>query len=590
MALTLAVISTRSTDEVAKASGKHGVAHTLVLDEGLLVGPDGGAETLWSASDKDEMRNTAQEVSERAWTQFKPGIVSDADQLAAIVVAASKLDVYWDFCSYYRNSKLLERAAQKLNPTRIEWRSEEALPRVATSAAVRSSKLPAWATKTEGGATGWLKRTKWEWTARAIAGSLEKSHAVGTPVAGIDVLGVFDVRNAGMIQSVGRVVGYLNQSGRNVVGVSMHSHVTQQARASSGMNDVRPLARFSRLGDVGQALGDLPAVSRVVRRLGTLAHSDPTVHAAIQHAFRGLHSGYVLQTLLDLRAVERMLDALTPRSIVLASDAHRYSRLVVAAAARRQVPTFVLQHGAPAQAHFFTPVVADYMLAWGPWCRDWFVERGTPERRVHAVGFVRASERKEFRSADHGLRPKATRLLFAAQPIANHITEELLGVVRQALELDPALTVKVRPHPGEGRRDAIQEMLGRWPQETAVRCNVSSQGWPLEQDLNETDIVVMAQSTVGIDALAAGVPVFLLVHSGISEPIPFREFGCVVEVEAAGDIVAGLKSIQDASFVADLAAAAARFLEAYVGRVGSDAVAEASRIIGEIASTQAGSI
>lgn len=577
------MVSNRSSDVAHKDSA----SHTLLLDEGVLVGPDGLVEPLWSVDDKDEMRAAAQDVSERAWPVFEPAGTESADQLGAVVAAASKLDVYWDFCSYFRNARLLERSVQRVNPSVIEWRVDAVLPRVGTSAVVKSSRMPALAKKAEGGATAWLKRTKWEWSARALAGLLERSGAHASPEAGIDVLGVFDVRNAGMVQSVGSVIGHISRLGGTTVGVSMHAQVTKQARTLSGVDDMRPLVKFSRVADVWQALRVLPAVERAVRRFGSATHSDldPAVDDAAQDALRGLHAGYILQTLLDYRAMGRMLDALRPKSIVLASDAHRYSRLMVAAAAKRQVPTFVLQHGAPAQAHFFTPVVADYMLAWGPWCRTWFLDRGTPERKVHAVGFVRARERKEFPTAAR----RATKLLFAAQPISDHVTEELLGMLRQALELSPALTVTVRPHPGEGRRSAIHEMLGRWPQEAAARCSVSPPGHPLELDLNEADVVVTAQSTMGIDALAGGVPVFLLGHPQISEPIPFREFGCVVEVGSAVDLVDGLASMEDPDFMSALATATDRFLEAYVGRAGNAALSEASRLIMELASAEAAS-
>lgn len=550
-------------------------AHTLVLDEGVLVGPDGGAELLWSVADTNEMQAAAQVVSERAWVELDPAGTIDADQLGAIVAAASKLDVYLDFCSYYRNSKLLERSIQRASPAVIDWRAHEVRPIVHSAAAVRSSLVPGWAKKPEGGATGWLKQTKWEWSARALAGFLEKGQAATPPTVGIDVLGVFDVRNTGMIQNVGRVVDHLSGLGHNVMGVSMHAQVTKQARSLIGLGSVQPLARFSRAADVIQALQKLSAVERAVRRFCEPTHADSTVNAAAKYAFRGLHAGYILQTLVDFRAIERMLDVVAPKAIVLASDAHRYSRLIVSAARTRGIPTAVLQHGALVIEDFYVPVVADQMLAWGEWCREWFTQRGTPSEKVTSVGFVRGVEPLQSRTVDG----PPQKLLFAAQPLTERVNEDLLSIVRSALERDPSLTVTVRPHPGEGRRAELLSMVARWPAAVSSRSEFSPVGRSLESDLAEADAVIISQSTVGIDALSAGVPVLLLRHADVPEPIPYLEFGGVIEVNGPEELVSGIKALDDKAVRSELVRAATSFLEAYVGRVGAESVAAAANAV-----------
>lgn len=549
--------------------------YRLLLEEGVLFGPGGSAEPLWTVTDKRKMQAAAQEVSERAWPKIDSVGATSAEQLGAIVAAASKLDVYRDFCSYYRNSILLERAVRKADPSTIDWQAEDVRPLLDSRAAVKSRLLPGWAKNSEGGATAWLKKTKWEWSARALVGFLEKSKAAMLPDVAIDVLGIFDVRNTGMIENVGRVLGHLNGLGHTIMGVSMHAHVTKQARSLIGQGAVSALARFSHLGDVGRVLPKLPAIERVVRRFCVPAHPDLVVKSAAEYAFRGLHRGYILQTLVDYLSVVRMLETLKPRSIVLASDAHRYSRLIVAAARSFGIPTVVLQHGALVIEDFYIPVVANQMLAWGDWCRNWFIQRGTPPERVTSVGFVRGARKDASRVAAGSPR----KLLFAAQPLTARVNEELLSIVGAALERNASLTVTIRPHPGEGRRAELQGIVSRWPATVTNRTVFSPVGRSLEADLAKADAVIISQSTVGIDALTAGIPVFLLRHVDVPEPIPYLEFGCVLEANSPDELLSGIDALDEKVFRIELERAASTFLDSYVGLLGADSVEAAANAV-----------
>lgn len=579
MGASLLVVSKRAA--LAGTVSKY--THVLVLDEGVLIEADTAALVLWSPEDRDRMRGFAQAVAERPWAELDEVGGTSSLTLGAVVAGAAKLDVYWDFCAYFRTGTLLQRALELVEPSQLEWRATEPVPRSGATyqmPPVIAPRVPGWLRRSDGGATEWLKRTKWEWTARALAGVFERQGKVERRERIVGVLGVFDVRNPGMIGNVGKLLEHMSSGGQSTMGVSMHAQVTEAARAYKGLQAVVPLAKYARPSDVWYALKALPRAGREVRSFGEGVSEDPLVATAAKRAFHGLHWGYLLQAVMDIRAVRRLLVDTEPQALVLASDAHHYSRLMVAVARQLGIQTFVLQHGAPAQAHFYTPVVADMMLAWGSWCREWFVARGTPEGRVQDVGFVRARERREFRPADG----KVTRLLFAAQPISDHITAELLNMVRGALMADKGLALVVRPHPGEGRRTSLEYLVASWPADVQERCSFSPPGQSLANDLQGTDVVVTGQSTVGIDALADGVPVCLLVHPAVSEPIPFREFRCVVEVGNSDDLLRGLAELADQGFRDQLSAAASEFLEAYVGRSGEEALAAATRCVLQVAS------
>lgn len=551
----------------------------LLLDTGVLETGTGALVRLWTAEDKQAMDRAAQRVSERAWQALEGhSRPHDPRTMAALIAVASKLDVYQEFCAHFRVRLLLERALVAAEPERIEWRAATPPPRERSGTTspgpllVRTggirTRVPS---LDKAQVTAWLKRTKWEWSARAVASVLERLKSRAPAPHAAEVVGVFDVRNAGMIANVALVLRELRQRGHRTMGVSMHPAATALAERYEAAEQVVPVAAFARGRGLGRWLRHLPAVMAELRSSGSV-ESEPAVRAAAAHAFEGLHRGYVLQTALDWAAVDHLLERLAPRAVVLASDAHRYARLLVVAARARSIPTFVVQHGALVKDDFYVPVVADKMLAWGPWCRDRFVELGTPPAKVIPTGFVRAPAQTE--RVARATRP--TELLFAAQPLAPSVNQDLLTTVRTALEADESLRLTIRPHPGEGRRAELERVVAGWPDAVARRTAFSSPGRSLTDDLAAAHAVVIAQSTVGIDALAAGAPVLLLRHAKVREAIPYLEFRCAIAVEEPGDLLAGLDSLADPGFQAELAAGASAFLAGYVGKVGTEALASAA--------------
>jgi hypothetical protein len=419
-----------------------------------------------------------------------------------------------------------------------------------------------------------VKRRGMDWSLRSLA-SLADGRPRARPGADIDVVGVFDVRNDGMVANVAFVLRELARQGAATLALSMDRRVGAAVRRLGASERDATLAGYGRPGDLRAAFVRTRSVRRELADFWRPAGEEPAHDALAAYTLRRFHAGYVWQTLVDARAAERLLDEARPRALVVASDAHRYARLLVLLARARGVPTFVLQHGAIGERDLYVPLVADHMLAWGPWCRDWFVAQRTPAERVHAVGFVRAPERRTLR----GPVPDDARLLFAAQPIPDGVTRELLGAVRFALEDDARLSLVVRPHPGESRRASLAELLAAWPESVRGRTLLSPPGRSLAEDLAAADVVVVSQSTVGIDALTAGVPTLLLSHGRIPEVIPFRAFGGVVGAADGPGLVTGLRALRDPERLAELARGADAFLDAYVGATGDVSLAAAATLV-----------
>ena len=586
----LHVVDSRGADGDAPAQTARtgGTCNTLDLGDGTLTLDSGEVLQLIDRDEFAAIGERAQAVAESALADLTRlgTTVEPALRAALLVAAVSKLDVYRDVRRGLTSHALLRRAFDVRRPRAIEWWAGDAglaravLHDVGHRAALSVHRGPVLAGSLGDAALRWAKSSRWDWTVRAVASIARATRSRGgrAPSPGA-ILGAFDVRNAGMVGSVGLVLKALEARGIASAGVVMDHRVGKLVGDVADLATV-PLTAFVRAGAFGRALAGAPRVLRALREGIARSLGDPTERAIAQVALRRLHVGYVAQTLVDLAAVERLFDVLQPRALVVASDAHRYARMLVLAAGARGVPSVVRLHGALVGEHVYVPVVASRMLAWGPWCRDWFVRRGVAGEAVASVGFVRAPRRRPFEGRALG-RP--TVALFAAQPIPDAVTRSFLGWCLEAVLENPSLRLRVRPHPGEGRRAFLAEVLATWPASARDRTEVSPVGRALGRDLEDAHVVLASQSTVGIDALTAGVPLVLLRHPMIREAIPFLEFGSAEEASSSAELIVALKGAALPDRAAERAAAVGTFLDAYVGREGPESLDAAARAIQELA-------
>jgi hypothetical protein len=549
----------------------------LVLDEGRLVVPDGTVLYVRSRRALAEVGRDAQVVSEGALAHGA-GEGDEVHRSAVKVAAMLKLAVYADVAAFLKARQSLQRAVELTAPRRVRWLTDRAdlahavRPLVADGLRLDVARVQL---RTEGWrdrAIASLKRGHVDAVVRALS-TLPDVRPVRRPTPTPRVLGVFDVRNEGMIANVVAVVRHCAERGDPIAAVYMERRVGRRIQSALSARVPVALASFGRPQDLVRAARIAGAVRRAVAAIVVDAGGDDAVVGpAARYAAGRLHAASVWQALVDLRAIRRSLVLLRPDVVLVASDAHRYARGYALAARELGVASAVLQHGALAFEHFYVPVVADRMLAWGPWCRDWFTERGIDTGRVDAVGCVRAPPRQPLRETVGSPQ----RWLFAAQPVPDAVTRVLLDRIQGALRAHPAARLIVRPHPGESRRGALITMLDAWDVGLRARVTVSPVGRSLADDLAASDVCLVSQSTVGIDALAAGVPVVLLTHDRVAEPIPFRAFDAVLVAASVSQASEAIASLGRSETLRGLAGGADAFLDAYLGPSG-EAALEAAR-------------
>jgi hypothetical protein len=206
-------------------------------------------------------------------------------------------------------------------------------------------------------------------------------------------------------------------------------------------------------------------------------------------------------------AFRRKISDLQVEHVVLASDQHKYGVLAVWAAEDAALPSTVIQHGLPAHPIAYLPVRATTVACIGLSSSRWFEKRGTPPARLTVTGSPRMPAMQDFRVPSGPV----SRLLVAVNPGNHPFQHRMLHACTQLASGMPRLTITIRPHPGDRRFDGCPEpealsLLGIPASSSQFRVDGTA---PLSEQLTSHDVLMVHDSTVGVEALLAGTPILV---------------------------------------------------------------------------------
>ena len=221
-----------------------------------------------------------------------------------------------------------------------------------------------------------------------------------------------------------------------------------------------------------------------------------------------------------LEAFRRKLSDLQPQLVAMASDQHKYGVLSVWAAEDAGVPSMVIQHGLPVHPIGYLPVRATTVACMGSSSSSWFRDRGTPSARLSVTGSPRMPTMEAFR-----IPHRPASLLVALNPGKHRYQRQMLDACIHLASVMPRLTITIRPHPGDRRFDDCPEaealsLLGIPGSASRFRVDGAAH---LSTQLANHDVLMVHDSTVGVEALLAGTPVVVFapqpgVFDGIGLP------------------------------------------------------------------------
>jgi len=536
----------------------------LILDAWMLM-QNGEAKTLLSLDEWRELDAFSREWSERSLEHLKQLDPKQAKYLSHLCLSSAKLVLYQEMINYQILKTLIARVLQ------IQGYSE--LCFLGFKNEVFSSVADYFALPSRFQATqntnrslkerllNFMKAKHLDWTVRAFSClTLKKNYKPKV----VDLMVSFDVHNKAMIATLNAVLQQAATSGMKCLAIYYEKRVEDQIIVHENVVKM-PLIGFYTVQNTLKAVTTYSAQRRLLR------DSDITQRYAIQESsgqdlgVAKLRGVYTFQVMLDVFAMRNMLDTVQPKTVFLASDSHRSSRLLTLIAKEKKVKTVVAQHGAVVGAFAYVPVVANIIGVWGPWCKTWFERHNVPSYKLAVTGSPRAKQ-------IYSLGPVSKKhFLLATQPVAMSVTKDLLERVFKVLKNNSNYKLKIRPHPGEPQIAFLRSLIEEADVSVQAQVELEYPARSLEEDLSSAQAVITSQSTFGIDALRFSCPLIILSHSMIDEAIPFDEFDCARYAANSQELELHMNAVQQDNVQEQLKMNATSFLYAYTSAYGETA-------------------
>lgn len=307
-------------------------------------------------------------------------------------------------------------------------------------------------------------------------------------------------------------------------------------------------------------------------------------------------------------AVQRLAAESRLAVLVAVNEIAEYFRAAMLAGDAAGVRSLTLLHGVPTKLHRHfignEPLLATRMAVWGEGCRTVKVQNGSsPDRLVvtgapHLERLVREAARPAPSASVRvaalralGIDPARKLVVFAPDHFnIGKLTWDVTlapaqhtAYVRAVLEAlgrvpDAQLLIKLKADDRSGPR--IHGLIRRYgPSDARV---VPAASWATLFPV--ADALVIAHSTVGLEALAYGVPVITVNLTGRPDRVDFAKEGAALGVYEAAALAPALSAaLFDAETRARLREAAPAFLASYAGAFDGDAATRIARLAEELA-------
>ena len=387
-----------------------------------------------------------------------------------------------------------------------------------------------------------------------------------------DILFIYDVNHDPMITALNTMGTSLEGKGYSVLAVVVDNAIAKKC----GL--VRKISWFKHLSwsDFSKAVRSLFKLHR-----GRSSKFDKYFSSLISRC--GLYKARLVnryfkwqsfQLLLELYVMQALIRDKKPKVVVLASDAHRVSRMVVLLCNVMNIKTVVYQHGATIWEYGYVPVYADRMLVWGSASKQWFVDRGVNEDKLVEVGNLRSDE-LGCKYLDQNQFTGKRKLYFFPNPIDRKITQQVIELfidLCERFDLEGVLKL----HPSEKNLHFFEERISKVKQLISVSTDPINKA-----GINPGDIAVVVNSTAGVDFCLEGGYVLNIEVDSMPNPIDYE--GCGVGVKATVDTY--LEAFERLSLIkpVDYLKNRELFIYSYLGKLDGKAKQRACDIIERLA-------
>jgi hypothetical protein len=241
---------------------------------------------------------------------------------------------------------------------------------------------------------------------------------------------------------------------------------------------------------------------------------------------------HLLDVARAIASLERIFRKMGIRLVVINQDSLRGGAVAALVARRLGIPSVVLQHGVPAE---FFPLKADRMFFWGAYGVDFYKKQGVDEARLAVTGHPTA-EVPTPASTGRALGPRGSK---PDVPDRDH--RHLVTYVGQPYTgLNPIHP----PHGPSCHRFCFAEEARRHPADlflirphtledpSAIRAWADALELPnlrvyrsqgLADLLRRSRVIVLHNSTVGLEALLLGKRILMVNFTGMPDAVPYGD-------------------------------------------------------------------
>lgn len=198
--------------------------------------------------------------------------------------------------------------------------------------------------------------------------------------------------------------------------------------------------------------------------------------------------------------------------VIVGNTSGMYSRILTLMAYSKGIPSVCTQHGIIANEVGYMPAFASKYAVFGHYENEWYKDQGVSSNTLEITGHPRFDQ---IFTRNHMSKNKFERILQITSDkkivfIATNLISEINSWTTfiNHLTKNPQITVIIKPHPSEVRKLGTNHYINICTMNKSVK--LAPKTINLYDIMANSDIVVQELSTVGLEAMLLGKPVFCL--------------------------------------------------------------------------------
>lgn len=249
----------------------------------------------------------------------------------------------------------------------------------------------------------------------------------------------------------------------------------------------------------------------------------------------------IFDSIFIINTVEAFFDKYKNiNSVVLNTDAHKISRAIVFYCKKKNINTYVLQHGEPV-AHFgYLPVYSDKLFTWGLYSYNWFVQNNTNNDHLIITGTPKVDDLYSIVGNQDKLIIDNLSILVILNPIGESLCEDFLKIIKEAcLRTNKNYKLSIKLHPSS---KSYQHLPAKILQNIDYKIYYLDD---LHTLIKNNDLVISTPSTAGSEVVACQKPLLTMYFEELTYTLAYESYDCNIKFHDLTSLIFYLDDIDN---------------------------------------------